>query len=203
MKTNADNREVLKIASKEILSLEISDENAVRKKSQDYVTELLEMPMDSKTEKNLKSFKEKMQGNCPADIQFSSVAPASGVDVEIDLLENDDQAQSDMDSSNKNDEDVEENSELGGTDDVEKSSTNENTEGDKQTETPEDGQSESNDSIVEPPPVQIENIEPTIDASKLLTSENLTITNATPARDQYYTSNEVCVMVKLQKIYFY
>lgn len=197
MKTSADNRDVLKIASKEILSLEISDDTAVRKKSQEYVNELLEMPMDSKTEKNLKLFKEKMQGNCPADIQFSSVAPANGTrvdDGEIDQLENDDQAQSDVDSSNKNDEDTEENSDLGVPDDLEKSARIENAEGDQPTGTPEDGRSESNDSIVESP-VQTENVEPTMNKSKRVTTLiEANINAASPARERYNTSNEVGIL---------
>lgn len=182
MKNNATNREVLKITSKEILLLDISDENAVRQKSQEYIDELLEMPMDSKTEKNLKSFKEKMKGNCPADIQFSSVAPATGIEGETDHVDNDDQAQSD------NDEDMDGSSDLGGTnDDGEKSSNNENIEGDKQTELTDDGQSESNDSTSEPS-VQNQSVGQTSNGKKkrLLTKDPIT-----PGKEIYYTSREV------------
>lgn len=181
MKNNATNREVLKITSKEILLLDISDEHSVRQKSQDYINELLEMPMDSKTEKNLKSFKEKMKGNCPADIQFSSVAPAAGIEGETEQVDNDDPAQSD------NDEDMDDSSDLGGTnDDGEKSSNNENIEGDKQTESAEDGQSESNDSVSEPS-VQNQSVEQTGNGKKRLLTKDPT----TPGKEPYYTSNEV------------
>ncbi|XP_037047135.1 condensin complex subunit 3-like isoform X2 [Bradysia coprophila] len=138
MKTNAANRDVLKIASKEILSLDISDDNAVRQTSQEYVDDLLEMPMDSKTEKNLKSFNERMKGNCPAEIQFSSVAPATGVDGEIEQDEMENETQSDS-SSIRNDEDVDGQSD-GATNDGKTAIAN---------EVAEDGQSESNDSSVE------------------------------------------------------
>lgn len=202
MKNNATNREVLKVTSKEILSLDISDDTTVRKTTQAYVNELLELPMDLKTEKNLKSFKEKMQGNCPADIQFSSVAPATGIDGEVDLDQlpnDDDQAQSDADSSNKNDEDAEST-----TDDVEKTSNNDNADGDKQSETPDDGQSESNDSVAEPP-VQIENVDRTSDARiRLLASETSpakepATNNAEPADQSHGASNEVRMTNKSTK----
>lgn len=113
MKNNSTNREVLRITSKEILSLEISDDNSVRQTCQKYLNELLEMPTDLKTEKNLKSFDEKMKGNNPADIQFSSVAPANGVDGEIDAEEIENETQSEADSStNRNDDDADENSDV-------------------------------------------------------------------------------------------
>ncbi len=199
MKNNATNREVLKITSKEILSLDISDDNAVRQTSQKYVEELLDMPMDSKTEKNLKSFNEKMKGNCPADIQFSSRAPANGVDGEIEIDEMENEPQSDDDNSNKNGEDAEENSNDGAKDDGNKSSNpTEKTPGDS-----EDGQSESNDDSVEQP---IQNTKPKDNAkkhplpskvakkgkaaTKPIEAQNKNASS--PAIEPDYTSNEVC-----------
>lgn len=205
MKNNAANRDVLKITSKEILSLDISDDSAVRQTLHEFVDELLDMPMDLKTEKNFKSFKEKLRGNCPADIQFSSVAPANGVDGEIDQLDNDDVTQSDNDSSNKIDEDGEESV----NDDVDggKSLNNENAEPDKQTTTVDDGESESNDSAIEPP-VQTENVEQINNAKNQLIS-NTTVeptdndgNDGTPARETYCTSNEVRILDKFSHQHF-
>lgn len=185
MKNNAANRDVVKMTSKEILSLEISDDNTVRQKSQDYIDELLELPMDSRSEKNLKLFKEKMQGNHKEEIQFSSVAPANGVDGELD---HHDDAHSDMDSSHKNDE--EDGSEVG--DDAEKSPNRENSERDSQNQTSDDGPSELNESTVETP-VQKENIEEASSAKKRTLAEdaNVSTSDTIAPRESYYTSNDV------------
>lgn len=146
LKENAANRDVIKIVSKEILLLEVSDNNAVRQTSQEYVEELLQMPMDLKTEKNLKLFNEKMKGNCPADIQFSSVAPAvNDIDGEIELDEMENETQSD--NSLIGNEDVEASSDVSANE-CEKSIANE--------QLAEDAQSESNQSGVEQPAPVVE-----------------------------------------------
>lgn len=213
MKNNATNRELLKITSKEILALDISDDNEIRNKLQEYVDQLLEMPMDSKTEKNLKLFKEQMQGNRTKDIQFSSVAPANRVDGDVDEIENDGQVPSDDESVSENDvRNTEKNSD--NNENPEKSSINSNDEntidGDKEKEgQEEDGASESNESIVVPPEKEnenpIENVEQrTPNKRKRVPPEDSTEI-LSPAKI-YYSSNEVILFGQMEiqiKIYSY
>lgn len=192
MKTNSMNREVLKVTSKEILSLEVSDDTDIRQTCQEHAKEILEMPMDLKTEKNLKLFVEKMKGNCLADIQFSSVAPANGVDGEID-----ENAHSDAESSNKiDDDDAEENSEVGG-------ATTSSGDKSKPTDSQDDNQSDANDCNVEQP-VEMENTQPTSETEKTTIVEEVQATennkstpttqqcsDVSPVNASYYSSNEV------------
>ena len=54
-----------------MLSLEISDNQEIRKDLEEHIDKLLEMAIDSKTEKNFKFFKLKLQGRS-VNIEFSS-----------------------------------------------------------------------------------------------------------------------------------
>lgn len=204
MKDNTNNREVMKITAKEILTLDISDDNPLRQTLLDDVNELLEFPMDSKTEKHLKLFKEQMQGNRPKDIQFSSVAPANA-DGE---LENDEPVQSEDESINKDDEErtdddggnaVTNSNESLSSDNTEDESVNkENTNKNGQANvTQEDAASESNDSVVTSEN-SVENVENDTtkkrNKRKRLFTEEPSNKDVSPAKMACYSSNEVYVM---------
>lgn len=198
MKDKSTNREVMKITAKEILTLDISDDNQLRQTLQDDVDELLELPMDSKTEKHLKLFKEQMQGNRPKDIQFSSVAPANRVDSE---LENDDPLPSEDESINKDDEErtddggtaAENSNESISNDNTDESVNKENTNKNGQAnETQDDGGSESNESINTSENSSVGNAKTKKqNKRKRLFTEEANSKDASPAKMACYTSNEV------------
>lgn len=91
MDRNSADKKSLNVISKEILLLTLSDDTDLRLNLRDLVDHLLQQSLHKETEKNLKLFKQKlMQQNGTEILQFSSIRPADGVEVDEISVPNED-----------------------------------------------------------------------------------------------------------------
>lgn len=92
MSEHASNKDLLKMLSKELLSLEISDDDEMRKDLREISETLLDRTIDGKTEAYIKSFQDVLAGTYKGPDRTRTTIPVTADQLDLDEVPTDDEA---------------------------------------------------------------------------------------------------------------